>query len=81
MSDTNSAVGGVDGLATRTRGTEGINTEICLINSDFNIFSLGEYGNGRGRGMDTTGLFCFWNALNTMEIGRASCRERVSSPV
>ena len=64
--DSDCGFGFVDVLTACSAGTEGVYLQVGRTNLKINLFGFGQYGNGNGRGVDSSLRFSFGNTLNSV---------------
>ena len=67
MRDAHGRIGGVHGLATRTGGTEHIDTQVLGIDREIDFIGFGQDGHGRRRRMDPALALRLRHSLHTMD--------------
>ena len=69
MRDPDRAVGRVDRLAAWPRRPENVDAQILVVDLDVDLLGLGQYRDGRGRGVDAARGFGFRDALDAVDAG------------
>src|ERR1700680_1153138 len=62
-------LGLVDVLPAGAARAQRVDLEIGLVDGDIEVLRLGQYGNGRGRGVDAAGRFGVGHALDAVHAG------------
>jgi len=67
--DADRTVRGVDRLPTGPARAEGVDTDLGVLDLDFDVFGFGQHGHGAGRRMDPALRFGRRHALHSMDTG------------